>query len=568
MSGAVRIILINIALALVYFAGARLGLSLAFVHFSASAVWPPTGIALAAVLLLGPRVWPGIFAGAFAANALTDASIITAAVIAAGNTLEALVGGGLVNRFAAGKHAFERPATVLRFIALAGVIATTISATIGVTANCVAGTAEWSAFSSIWFTWWLGDMVSALIVAPVILVWWVVRPPRVRAGEILELAALASLLFATGYVVFGATRDWPMIQHPMSFVCIPPIVWAAYRFGLHGAVTSTLAMTIIAVEGTMHGRGIFVADDQNISLLLLQTFMGIMALTALVLASAMAERRRIEAELARHRDELETILTHRTAELEASHARLRLADRMSALGALAAGLGHDMGNLLMPLSNRLDALESMILADPAREHVSAIRAAAEYLRQLTTGLRLLARDPERSPVGERADLAAWWKEAHPLLRNAIPPGVSLRSNIDAPDLRVAIASPALMQIMLNLVQNAGDAMRARARGTITIRALPDGDGDHRQVRIDVIDDGPGMSPDMQRRCMEPFVSSKSEDGSIGLGLAIVYDLVTKAGGSVRVDSEIGKGTTFTVILPGSDRRDPERDATIQAHSRL
>lgn len=551
MTGAVRQILINLALALIYFAGARLGLSLAFVHFSASAVWPPTGIALAAVLLLGRRVWPGILAGAFAANALTDASVITAACIAVGNTLEAVVGGGLVARFASGRRAFERPATVFRFIALAGVAATMISATIGVTASCVAGSAAWSDFSSIWLTWWLGDMVSAMIVAPVIMVWSVSRPPRVRAAELVELLALVALLLATGIAVFGSPPDWPLSGHPSSFICIPPIVWAAYRFGLHGAVTSTLAMTILAVGGTLEGRGIFVAEDPVLSFLILQTFMGIMALTALVLASAMTERRRIECELASHRNELETILDARTAELNASHARLRLADRMSALGTLATGLGHDMGNLLMPLNNRLAALEKIELDAGAREHLVAIRAAADYLRQLTTALRLLARDPERTGSGEPTHLETWWRDAAPLLRNAIPSSVELVSKLDATPFVVAISPPAFTQVMLNLVQNAGDAMRARGHGSVVLRARMEHANGTRQVCIEVADNGPGMSIDLQRRCMEPFVSTKPSGVSIGLGLAIVYDLVTKAGGRIRVESEIGKGSTFILLIPGS-----------------
>jgi signal transduction histidine kinase len=120
--------------------------------------------------------------------------------------------------------------------------------------------------------------------------------------------------------------------------------------------------------------------------------------------------------------------------------------------------------------------------------------------------------------------------------------------------------------VLNLVQNAGDAMRARGTGTITIDSLFEGSAD--RVVLIVADDGPGMSPHMRERCMQPFVSSKSGEGSIGLGLAIVYDLVTRAGGSVQVDSELGKGSTFRLSIPGSPRRDRALHDTVQAHSGL
>src|SRR3990170_2314328 len=126
-------------LAGVYFAAAKLGLMLAFVHASATAVWPPTGIALAAVLMLGYRVWPGILLGGFLANVTTAGTAATSAGIAVGNTLEALVGAYLVNRFAGGRDVFERPRDILRFAVLAGMVSTMVSATFGVTTLSIGG---------------------------------------------------------------------------------------------------------------------------------------------------------------------------------------------------------------------------------------------------------------------------------------------------------------------------------------------------------------------------------------------------------------------------------------------
>src|SRR5437879_13688176 len=153
-------------LAAVYLIAAKLGLKLAFVHVSATAVWPPTGIALAAFLVFGYRVWPGIFIGAFLANVLTEGTVATSLGIAAGNTLEGVTGAYLVNRFAGGTHAFDRPQDVFRFAFFAATLSTMVSPTVGVNSLSLSGFASWADFGAIWLTWWLGSAVGALKLAP------------------------------------------------------------------------------------------------------------------------------------------------------------------------------------------------------------------------------------------------------------------------------------------------------------------------------------------------------------------------------------------------------------------
>src|SRR5216683_2313337 len=142
-----------------YFVAGKLGLKLASVHASATAVWPCTGIALAAFLILGYRVWPVILTGAFLVNLTTAGSVATSIAIAAGNTLEGVVGCYLVTRFAGGQHAFERAQDIFKFAFLAGMTSTTVSATVGVTSITLGGFADWAKYGTIWSTWWLGDAV-------------------------------------------------------------------------------------------------------------------------------------------------------------------------------------------------------------------------------------------------------------------------------------------------------------------------------------------------------------------------------------------------------------------------
>jgi diguanylate cyclase (GGDEF)-like protein len=283
-----------VVLAAVYLVAGKLGLRLASVNASATAVWPCTGIALAAFLMLGYRVWPAILAGAFLVNLTTAGTPATSFGIAIGNTLEGVAGCYLVNRFAAGRQVFERAQDIFRFAVLAGMVSTAISATVGVTTLALAGFAIWDLYGSIWLTWWLGDAVGALVATPLILLWW--ENPRVHwtQRKMLELAFLFVGLFLTGWIVFGGGFYASQRNYALEYLCVPFLIWAAFRFGRRKAATAIAFLGAIATWGTMHGFGPFSRESQNTSLLLLQVFVGIMAITTMALAAEITEHKRAD----------------------------------------------------------------------------------------------------------------------------------------------------------------------------------------------------------------------------------------------------------------------------------
>ncbi|MGQ0534488.1 MAG: MASE1 domain-containing protein, partial [Methanobacteriota archaeon] len=194
-----------LVVATVYFLAGTLGLRFASIHASASPVWPPTGVAIAAFLLVGRRVAPAIFAGAFLFNLATAGNVATSLAIGAGNTLEGLVGAYLVARFAGGVRAFEAVPSVLRFAA-ACMAAPVVSATVGVTSLAIAGFAEWRLYGPIWTTWWIGDVGGALIVAPFLLALSDARYRPKGARQYGETLALAVVAGAAAALVFLPTR--------------------------------------------------------------------------------------------------------------------------------------------------------------------------------------------------------------------------------------------------------------------------------------------------------------------------------------------------------------------------
>ncbi|HYX68242.1 MAG TPA: MASE1 domain-containing protein [Terriglobales bacterium] len=281
-------------LAVVYFVAGKLGLSLAFVHPSSTAVWPPAGIALAALLIFGYRVWPAILLGAFLVNLTTAGSVATSVAIAAGNTLEALLGAYLVNRFANGIKAFERALDTMKFAVLAAVLSTTLAATVGVGSLSLAGFADWARFRSIWTTWWLGDAVGDVLIAPVLILWCTAVRMRWTVAKSFEWAALVVGLLMAGQMVFGGLFFSGPSNYPLEYLCLPFLVWAAFRFSQRETATATLLLAGIALWGTLGGFGPFVRATVNESLLLLQAFMGIVAVMTVALGAVLAERRRAE----------------------------------------------------------------------------------------------------------------------------------------------------------------------------------------------------------------------------------------------------------------------------------
>src|SRR5690606_19810362 len=173
-----------------------------------------------------------------------------------------------------------------------------------------------------------------------------------------------------------------------------------------------------------------------------------------------------------------------------------------------------------------------------------IRTSVRYLQQLADGLRMMVMDPDRAAPSEPLHLGAWWADAQPIVRNALPRQVRLEADV-TPDAWVRISRPALTQVVFNLAQNAGEAVRGRQDGRVRLRVAREGD----RVLLSVEDNGAGMSEEVRNRCMEPFFTTKTRRISTGLGLVLVAGLVRDAGGTVEIRTQLGLGTEFVVALP-------------------
>ncbi|MGE5357487.1 MAG: SpoIIE family protein phosphatase [Bacteroidales bacterium] len=317
-------------LAGVYLAVALVGLAFAIPPGNATAVWPASGVALAAVMLRGPRIWPAIFIGALLANATTSVSLGTAATIAAGNTVEALLAAWLCRRWLELTEVpFQGVEQAFVFAAVAA-IASGVAATVGGASLVLGGYAARSQFSANWATWWMGDVAGLVIVAPLVL-------SRAKAGTRLwagtrraELALLFALMLLASQAIFGGWLEVETAEH-LVYVPLIFLVWVCLRFELAEVTLATALFSGFAIVGASAGLGPF-QEEARRSLFHLQMFMNVYAVTALAFAGVVAGRRASEQRLQRSHEELEHVVADRTRALTVANEELRqeMAERQAA----------------------------------------------------------------------------------------------------------------------------------------------------------------------------------------------------------------------------------------------
>ena len=520
------------ALTLIYIVAGKLALKLAFVNASASPVWPPAGIALAALLVLGYRVWPAIFIGAFAVNFWTTLNILSSIGIACGNTLEAMCGAWLVNQFANGIRAFDRPQDVFKF-GLAALVSTMVSPTIGVSSLAITGFAQWSHFSTIWSTWWLGDASGDLIITPLLVLWSVpVTQRKWNEKEVLEVSVLLLLLIVLGQIVFGGWLPISARNYPFSFICGPIVIWTAFRFTPRETATGIFILSSIAVWGTLNGFGPFVLRTENQSLLMLQAWTAALTITAMAIAAAIAERNRAQSAIEQQKDEVE--------------AANRTKDNFLAM------LSHELRTPLTPVMAAIDTLE----ADgprslEAKNSIAMIRRNVELESQLIDDLLDLTRIAK-----DKLQLRFGPLDSHEIINNVVE---ICRPEATARDLKVHVNLRAgahfvsgdaakFQQIIWNLLKN---AIKFTAdNGEITISTT---NPESQLLAISVHDNGIGIEPEIMNRIFDPFEQGERaferRYGGLGLGLAISKSLAQAHGGTLVARSDgRGRGSTFILTI--------------------
>ena len=531
----IRYALAIAVLASVYLVAARAGLMVDAVAGFASLVWPPSGLALAVLLLFGKRLWPGVLLGAFGANLLTGASAVVALGIAAGNTLEAVLAAYALRRIPGFEVSLERVVDVVGLIVFAAFFSTMVAATIGVTSLYLGGIVSSAQYAQAWRAWWLGDLIGDLLVAPLLLV-WASAPRHAASGKrLLEALALGVSVVAASVLIFGASPAGGAGIFGRAYMFFPLLIWAAFRFEQRGAVSTAFIVSVIAVAGTAMASGPFVSASLHESLFSLQTFMGVAAATFLVMGASMSERRRAEDEI------------------RLAHARA--AEANEAKAEFLAVMSHELRTPLNAISGYVDLMSLGVdgeLTEKQRTALSRIQLNQQHLLSLIDDVLSFA----KIEAGKlRVDIqTVLVRDVIDTLEAMVRPELEkkeLTFSCDPCDHALSVrADPEkLRQILLNFVAN---AIKFTANGG-RIRVGADRVG--QLVSISVNDTGIGIPSDQIAHVFQPFF--QIEQGptrrypGIGLGLAIARDLARAMDGEVQLQSTVGEGSTISLLLPGA-----------------
>jgi len=516
-----------------YFITGKLGLSIDAVAGYAAPIWPPAGLAVASLYLLGYRLFPAILAAAFFVNFTEGASVFAALGIAIGNTGEALLITQFLRLFN-----FDPLFDRLRdsILMITGAIGASLTAaTIGVTSLSLAHSMMTNEIPLAWFSWLIGDLLSILVIAPLIIRWFC-RPLQfgIRTmHQFFEAIAFFLVLIIVTITIFWEPLGDVQPSVTLPFLIFIPLIWGALRVGPRFAFLAVATMAGIAITGTVQLFGPFSASGPH-DLISLQLFIGTVVTVVLVLVAAVEERKE-----ALHKLEEDVVsLAEDVVEISA-------ADR--AKNEFLAILSHELRNPLAPVVSSLELLKLTDSGNP-----QAVNTAYEHVQRMT---RLLDDLLDLSRITQqkfslRKEIVA----LQPLIDRCIEmvtPLIESRNHnlkLSLPTIEVYLdADPVRVeQIVVNLLNNA--AKYTDPGGTITLEAEKTSD----TLLLRVRDTGIGIPKHALQTIFEPFRQVGGERGAtgLGLGLSLTKQLVEMHGGTIEAKSEgLERGSELFVSMP-------------------
>ncbi len=523
----------NITIAILYILSARLGLFFATTDGHITLIWPPSGIALAGLIIFGIRLWPGILIGAYIADIIATDNVITSIGMSIGSTGSAILGYWLVLKFIGKSNPLSSIKSLYIFVAIA-IISPIIASNLGTTSLVLTNIIGWSSYNSVNFTWWIGDFSGILLFTPVIIAWQKnIRPPIIVKPNYIEITLFTILLILTSSLPYLSALPSEMIGYPLAFISFPFCIWAAYKYCMKQVTLTLLIIMILAVYGTATGQGPFYRDTLDESLFQLQTFMVIIVITTLSLASAVFERQKFEIQL----------LTQKKRAEELTRAKSQFMSSMS----------HELRTPLNAITGFSHILQQdqTALNNQQREFVGYISDAGNHLLHLVNDLldieqndaKKLHIKPTRIKLYDAISESIHFIEQMANKRN-----ISIHYDEETcQDFYVTADKTRLKQVLINLLSNA--AKYNRENGSITITC----EKNYLSfICIAITDTGEGISKKDIKTIFEPFSRIQIEDSYIegsGIGLTVAHKLVALMNGNITVTSSLGEGSTFTIKLP-------------------
>ncbi len=540
-----------------YFLLAYLGLSHSALANFVSVVWLPSGVAMASLIVFGLRFWPAVFLAAFLINYYYGATLIMAFLMGFGNSMESLMGAYLCFRFSNFEKSLDNVRDVLSFFTWGALIATTISATIGVFSLWIGGVVDTGGMSYAWLTWWIGDAAGVLTVGPAIIVLF---GSKISKGHwtsklILETILLVGGLGLVCWLVFNIEPSTtPRLVR--SYFIFPLLIWAALRYGQIGAACATFLISFSTIWSTAQGKGPFVMGSSHQNLIHLLVFVLAVAITGLIVGAVVSDREKERRNLKQTAEDL----SQREKELKLAKELAESAN--AAKTAFLANMSHEIRTPLGVVLGFSEVLTSSDLTEEEKINcVEAIKRNGNLLSNIINDILDLSKVEAGKMDVEKIDIPfdEVVKDISTLLNlEATEKGIKLTLTSEDIIPRFIRTDPLrLRQVILNIV---GNAIKFTDRGSVDIRIKLLKDKNQLKLAFVVKDTGRGISEEQKTRLFSPFSQADSSTtrryGGTGLGLILSRKLAQALGGDVVLtESQLGEGSTFTITV---DAGSPEK----------
>ena len=546
-----------------YFFFARLGYFLVFEDIYILPTWPPSGLALAFLILLGRKSWPGITIGALLANILaywntgdlaSDSVILLSSVIAAGHTIEALLGNYLIEKWIQKDQLFNKSIYVFRFLGV-GVIIALLSAIIGTTALYYQNLFQDSEFLRRFISWWVGNLVGILLFTPFILSFKEPIIKKLKQGHLLEISFFSLAVLLVFILLQQETLRYP-VQQSIPFLVLPLLLWMAFRFHLSVAMTGTIVVGLISVYMTTQDSGPFVMESSSNEMLILQIFLGFISVYTIILFATQKERTQAQIELKSLNTNLEEIVKTRTKELENENKTRKNAENdLKASNLELRKINAELDNFVYRVSHDLRApIASMLgLVNLAKFDESA-EMKAIYLTKIEESPKLQdifiteILDQSRNA---RLEVKRKLIDFKKIINETFEQLQYSNTNEDVVktlkiDLKDSFYSDPwrLKVIMNNLISN---SIRYRNGKSPKIN-IDISSSDH-QVFINIKDNGRGIGKEHLDKVFNMFYRATDDNAGSGLGLYIVKETIAKLNGNIEIMSKPKEGTTVNLMIP-------------------
>lgn len=569
-------ILFLLIIGLVYFIGARIGQFLSIPPGNVTSIWPPSGIALAALIMYGYRVWPGILLGGIIGTtwAFFDSSsaisilktLLAGTLIAIGVTLQAIAGDYLVKRFIPIDQFFYKPTNIVKFFIL-GIFSCVIASTIGALTLSIFGLGEWERFLTIWITWIVGDSAGILVLTPFILIWFKYPLFNLESNRLYEIFLLTALLIITTKIIIS-------LPYNLAYLYIPFLIWGAFRFGPHGATFTLLAVSLISDGMTIFGFGPFVENTRNESLISVQFFIAVVGLTALMMSSLLEQLEEYSQTLEEKVKEKTSDLENTIHQLKDMQDKIIVQEKLSSLGLITAGIAHEIKNPLNFVNNfsalSLDLIKD--LTQSLQSHAPLLPEENESIHLLNENInsildqgkkadsiiqKLLTLGTSTRREFKIIDIHQFIDESINLTYYAFKGkssiSVTIEKNYDKTIRNIKVVPEDITRVLINIFNNAFYAIETKQKQnkdaytpsiTITTKNLG------RSCEIIIRDNGVGITQKDSASIFTPFFTTKSPGQGVGLGLSLSRDvIVSEHSGKLFFRSEEGSFTEFVIELP-------------------